>query len=664
MNLLPKSHQEFSKADYWNTFFKKRGKKAFEWYGEFPELSSYLLKYIKPKDEILIVGCGNSTLGMDLYDAGYKNVVNIDVSQVVIKQMQDLNRVKRPNLVFEQMDATKMTYDDGKFSVVLDKGTLDALMPDSEEATMTLITKYLEETKRVLRNSGRYICISLLQEHILRTLVTSFSSTFAFRAVRCHDAEIKAKEKDESPMPVFMAVATKFIKLPQPILEIVLTDGPPMRLSNVDEIVNNVISTQESASLCNSLYKSSVANDGEVSLDLYKPGDKDPRYTIYILDQLMVKERKSYAAFIVPQGREMDWLFSTKEGRQQLLKSAQHDRLAIVILRRGQIFESLEAVKNELGDSIKNFAPAGLSKSQIPFLSLGSDIGQRKIIYEGKSDFSGQFVVEEIETESGLYRRLVFLNNQFVIQSEAKLKQVTSRRKKTKYIVDPHYVACDHHLYMSVGLKTALKNKSNGEAVIIGLGGGGLCTFIQQYIPQTTITAVEIDPAILKIATDHFDLVQDEKLKVDIADGIEYLIHSSKQGKKFDTILFDVDSKDSSVGMSCPPKQFVEPDFLKTVDSCLSDEGLFILNLVARNKKLRDETVDDLKKIYKFVASYKTEEDVNEIIFCSKNSKDFKEWKDSMQESAKALNELAKTKNNTDELIELSTLLSSFKIEH
>lgn len=58
--------------------------------------------------------------------------------------MQDLNRVKRPNLVFEQMDATKMTYDDGKFSVVLDKGTLDALMPDSEENTLTLINKYLE----------------------------------------------------------------------------------------------------------------------------------------------------------------------------------------------------------------------------------------------------------------------------------------------------------------------------------------------------------------------------------------------------------------------------------------------------------------------------------------------------------------------------------------
>lgn len=166
------------------------------------------------------------------------------------------------------------------------------------------------------------------------------------------------------------------------------------------------------------------------------------------------------------------------------------------------------------------------------------------------------------------------------------------------------------------------------------------------------------------VATEHFDLVQDEKMKVDITDGIEYIKNSSKQKKLFDAILFDVDSKDSSVGMSCPPKQFVEPDFLKTVENCLCDEGLFIVNLVARNKKLRDETIDNLNKIYNFIASYKTEEDVNEVIFCSKNEKNFEEWKNLMQESAKSLNELAKTKNNTDELIELSTLLSNFKIEH
>ena len=60
MDLLPKHHDEFRQNEYWETFFKKRGKKAFEWYGEYNELANILHKYIKVTDKILVVGCGNS----------------------------------------------------------------------------------------------------------------------------------------------------------------------------------------------------------------------------------------------------------------------------------------------------------------------------------------------------------------------------------------------------------------------------------------------------------------------------------------------------------------------------------------------------------------------------------------------------------------------------
>lgn len=32
MNLLPKSEVNFAKKDYWDTFFKNRNNKEFEWY--------------------------------------------------------------------------------------------------------------------------------------------------------------------------------------------------------------------------------------------------------------------------------------------------------------------------------------------------------------------------------------------------------------------------------------------------------------------------------------------------------------------------------------------------------------------------------------------------------------------------------------------------------
>lgn len=60
---------------------------------------------------------------------------------------------------------------------------------------------------------------------------------------------------------------------------------------------------------------------------------------------------------------------------------------------------------------------------QILFLSLGSDVGKRTVRYKGHSEISGDYVVEDVENEKGeKYRRLYYLGNQSVIQSEAKLR--------------------------------------------------------------------------------------------------------------------------------------------------------------------------------------------------------------------------------------------------
>ncbi|KAL7292719.1 hypothetical protein TKK_0013842 [Trichogramma kaykai] len=179
--------------------------------------NQHLLKYVRQKDDIIIVGCGNSTVGMNLYDANYRSIVSIDISPVAIKQMKELNKVKRPDLVFQQMDATKLEYNNEKFSVVIDKGTFDEFMTDSKEETVALVTKYIEEIKSVLKSNGRYICISLLQEHILKTVITNLSQSCAIRIIRCHDVESKALDQNESSIPVFMVVATKFSKLHAPV---------------------------------------------------------------------------------------------------------------------------------------------------------------------------------------------------------------------------------------------------------------------------------------------------------------------------------------------------------------------------------------------------------------------------------------------------------------
>ncbi len=44
-------------------------------------------------------------------------------------------------------------------------------------------------------------------------------------------------------------------------------------------------------------------------------------------------------------------------------------------------------------------------------------------------------------------------------------------------------------------------------------------------------------------------------------------------GRLFDAIMFDVDSKDSTVGMSCPPAAFIETVFLQKVSRLLTPRG-------------------------------------------------------------------------------------------
>ena len=51
-------------------------------------------------------------------------------------------------------------------------------------------------------------------------------------------------------------------------------------------------------------------------------------------------------------------------------------------------------------------------------------------------------------------------------------------------VIDPGFLACDYHLYMSIGVSAAVNFKEYDEIMIIGLGGGGLCTFLYNCFPK------------------------------------------------------------------------------------------------------------------------------------------------------------------------------------
>ncbi|CAO1393520.1 unnamed protein product [Diamesa hyperborea] len=659
MNLLPKSSEEFANKEYWNNFFRGRGKSLFDWYGEYPELCGILGKYIKTKDNILVIGCGNSKLSIEMFDVGYKSMTNIDISEVVIKQMQKSFK-DRLECLWLTMDATEMKFPNESFTVVLDKGTLDAMMSEESDNAKEVIRKYFMEVKRVLKNGGRFVCISLLQEHIIKELLEFFpQNDFLFRIVRCLEAEQKTADgnEDNSSMPVFMIIATKFSRLPMKILELSQDGETIERLPEAESLITSILTIQRASIIRNGLIRKSNVDD-EINFDLFRPNEKNPRYSLYILDQKDTGVPGKYAAFIVPLGRETEWMFSTKAGRQKLLASAQHVRLAICTMHRDQTYTSLDDVQSELNDCVKSFAPKECRDSKIPFLSLGADVGKREVIFKGSSQFSGEFVIEDVTTDDNkLYRRLIFLSNQSIIQSEALLKSIIIKKKRVA-VVDHSYLSCRHHLFMVLGtmLAQSVTKQQNPTNLLIGLGGGGLCNYIMNFLSHMKTVAVEIDPEICTIAKEHFGLVEDgTKLKIVVEDGMKFLKETTE---KFESILFDVDSKDSSLGLSCPPKQFLESEVLQSVKSSLSSDGVFILNLVCRDNEIRESTIKDLNSNFPFIWSYKLEEDLNEIFYCWQRP--IENFEALAKTAAKKLNTI---KKGTFEATDIEELLEKLSLE-
>ena len=464
------------------------------------------------------------------------------------------------------------------------------------------------------------MCVSLLQPHILQHVSGWFvEAGWPVRVLRCTDADL-AKPPAERIFPVFVIVCTKFKKMDKmkPVIELSLTaDGKLMRLDKVDSLVESVRGCQQFAALRARLAKGGDQSIEEACLQLRSEDSHAVKYSLYLTERSMVSNLL-FAAFIVPQGREVEWIFSTVEGRRQLAESASCQRLIVVHLGRDATFTSIEQIQSELSPHILEFCPPDLpSGYKVPFLSAGAEnVGSRTLRCSGKSLISGDYVVEDVQVGNSCYRRLIFLSRPNLTQTEAVLVTKKDKNKKTVKVVDISNLVSTYHTLMVGALGLYLSKPVT--VLVIGLGGGSLPTYIHQSFPLSNIHVVELDASILEIATQQFSFKTDNRLSVSVQDGLEYLKDTDRT---FSVIMLDVDSKDVTSGLSCPPPGFVQPDCLNNIRSRLEPEGMFVLNLVCRDKSLRDDLVSTLSTVWDTIASFRVEEEVNEVVFATSNPK-------------------------------------------
>lgn len=146
---------------YWDARYTK-DPTPIEWLADWRNLQEAINEATGGRQyaDILHVGCGNSVLPEEMYDAGFRKITNVDISSVVVKQMMARNQQIRPGLQWRVVDITRMPeFADQSFDAVLDKSVIDTMACDVNASQM--IDAYLREALRVLRPGGAYLCVSL-----------------------------------------------------------------------------------------------------------------------------------------------------------------------------------------------------------------------------------------------------------------------------------------------------------------------------------------------------------------------------------------------------------------------------------------------------------------------------------------------------------------------
>ena len=184
----------YGDKDYWNQRYSEDSNSSTahlhvdEWYVDsLDQLEPFLNPFIYDKTEqrVLDLGCGTSTIGDQMSKAGYEHIHCVDYSEAVIDTCKRRQKIRGGGPVYATMDARSLTYPDGHFRCVVDKGTMDAMLSGgasggaaAKEAVQSA-TEMLNEVHRVLEDDGgAYVLVSSMPPHVYIPTIKDMTDGF------------------------------------------------------------------------------------------------------------------------------------------------------------------------------------------------------------------------------------------------------------------------------------------------------------------------------------------------------------------------------------------------------------------------------------------------------------------------------------------------------
>ncbi|NJK75623.1 MAG: fused MFS/spermidine synthase [Oscillatoriales cyanobacterium RU_3_3] len=182
---------------------------------------------------------------------------------------------------------------------------------------------------------------------------------------------------------------------------------------------------------------------------------------------------------------------------------------------------------------------------------------------------------------------------------------------------------------------------------IIGFGGGSIPQFFHHYFPDATIECTDIDRTIVAVAQKYFGIQLDDRLKVAIQDGRDYL------AEKISATKYDIIIVDAGFGSGYMPYRLVTQEFYQLCKSRLSNSGVIAVHLFHK-QDFNAAAVKTLQSVFARVYTCNLAEgnsiaiatnlpllDKNEIFFKAEIIQDFHNLEFSLTEQTQQLKNAA-----------------------
>src|ERR671910_128635 len=168
-----------------------------------------------------------------------------------------------------------------------------------------------------------------------------------------------------------------------------------------------------------------------------------------------------------------------------------------------------------------------------------------------------------LHTEDSQYHRIAVVED-----DDSRYLRFDSSFQSGMYKDDPFRPRFDYADYLQLPLAY---RQTTRRILYIGLGGGSAPKRTWRDFPATSIDAVELDPEVVDVAYEYFELPRDPRLRVEVEDGRRFL--AANEGP-WDAIVIDAFYSDSI------PFHLATREFLELARSRLAAGGIVATNII------------------------------------------------------------------------------------